>query len=84
MCLTASLFNFENPGIEIGRLKSSLIIRNNKESEGYVLNVLYSYSSILHNGDLTIPYAVSNLASTYAPVNLKELLTELKISKNKS
>ncbi len=79
--LTASLFDLENPEIEIGRLKTPLIIPNDKEREGYVPNVVYSCGSIIHNGDVVIPYAMSDWASTYATVNLEELLTELKNSK---
>ena len=79
--LTASLFDLENPEIEIGRLKTPLIIPNEEEREGYVPNVVYSCGSILHNGDVVIPYAMSDWASTYATVDLEELLTELKNSK---
>lgn len=79
--LTASLFELDNPEIEIGRLKTPLIIPNDEEREGYVPNVVYSCGSILHNGDVVIPYAMSDWASTYATVNLEELLTELKNSK---
>lgn len=79
--LSASLFDLDNPEIEIGRLKTPLIIPNDEEREGYVPNVVYSCGSILHNGDVVIPYAMSDWASTYATVNLEELLTELKNSK---
>jgi beta-1,2-mannobiose phosphorylase / 1,2-beta-oligomannan phosphorylase len=34
-----------------------------------------------HNDDLIIPYAMSDYASTYATVNLRELLNELKNSR---
>ena len=51
---------------------------NANEREGYVPNVVYSCGSMIHNDDLIIPYAMSDYASTYATVNLKELLNELK------
>ncbi len=54
---------------------------NTEEREGYVPNVVYSCGSIIHNNDLVIPYAVSDYASTYATVNLRELLSELKNSR---
>jgi predicted GH43/DUF377 family glycosyl hydrolase len=79
--ITASLFDLEDPTIEIGRLNVPLITPNEEEREGYVPNVVYSCGSILHNGDLVIPYAMSDRASTYATVNLEELLRELKRSK---
>jgi predicted GH43/DUF377 family glycosyl hydrolase len=78
--LGASLFDLENPEIEIGRLKSPLIAPNESEREGYVPNVIYSCGSIIHNNDLIIPYAMSDHSSTYATVNLRELLDELKAS----
>ena len=75
--LSASLFDLENPEIEIGRLKEPLMVSNEEEREGYVPNVIYSCGSIIHNGDLIIPYAMSDHSSTYATVNLKELLNIL-------
>jgi predicted GH43/DUF377 family glycosyl hydrolase len=79
--LGASLFDLNNPEKEIGRLKSPLIMPNASEREGYVPNVIYSCGSMIHNDDLIIPYAMSDYASTYATVNLRELLNELKNSK---
>ena len=78
--LGASLFDLKKPEKEIGRLKSPLLIPNSDEREGYVPNVVYSCGSIIHNDDLIIPYAMSDFASTYATVNLRELLVELKKS----
>jgi beta-1,2-mannobiose phosphorylase / 1,2-beta-oligomannan phosphorylase len=76
----ASLFDLDNPEKEIGRLKNPLISPNESEREGYVPNVIYSCGSIIHNEDLIIPYSMSEHNSTYATVNLKELLNELKAS----
>jgi predicted GH43/DUF377 family glycosyl hydrolase len=78
--LGASLFDLDQPEKEIGRLKSPLLVPNNEEREGYVPNVVYSCGSMIHNEDLVIPYAKSDYSSTYATVNLKELLDELKRS----
>ena len=79
--LGASLLDLHNPEKEIGRLSSPLLMPNNTEREGYVPNVVYSCGSIIHNEDLILPYAMSDYASTYATVNLKELLDELKNSR---
>lgn len=79
--LGASLLDLENPEKEIGRLKKPLLMPNAEEREGYVPNVVYSCGSMIHNNDLIIPYAMSDYASTYATVNLKELLAALKNSK---
>lgn len=76
--LSAALFDLDDPTKEIGRLSDPLLIPNQDEREGYVPNVVYSCGSILHNGDLIVPYAMSDYASTYATVNLRELLDELK------
>lgn len=78
--LGASLFDLQNPEKEIGRLKSPLLMPNSEEREGYVPNVVYSCGSMIHNGELIIPYAMSDYASTYATVNLQELIDELKNS----
>lgn len=79
--LGASLFDIDDPGKEIGRLNTPLLSANNEEREGYVPNVVYSCGSILHNGNLIIPYGMADYASTYASINLKELLDEIKKSK---
>ncbi|MEA4840898.1 MAG: glycoside hydrolase family 130 protein [Bacteroidales bacterium] len=76
----ASLFDLQSPEIEIGRLKNPLLVPNAEEREGYVPNVVYSCGSMIHNEDLILPYAMSDYASTYATVNLRELLNELKNS----
>jgi predicted GH43/DUF377 family glycosyl hydrolase len=78
--LGASLLDLENPEIEIGRLKSPLMSPNESEREGYVPNVIYSCGSIIHNNDLIIPYAMSDHSSSYATVNLRELLDAIKAS----
>jgi len=79
--LGASLYELNDPEKEIGRLKTPLLASNNEEREGYVPNVVYSCGSIIHNKSLIIPYAMSDYASTYATVDLNELLNELKNSK---
>jgi predicted GH43/DUF377 family glycosyl hydrolase len=79
--LGASLFDLKNPELEIGRLNTPLLVPNADEREGYVPNVVYTCGSMIKNDDLIIPYAMSDHASTYATVNLRELLNELKNSK---
>ncbi len=79
--LGAALYDLNNPEIEIGRSKTPLLIPNSEEREGYVPNVVYSCGSMVHNNELIIPYAMSDYSSTYASVNLKELLSELKKTK---
>lgn len=81
--LGASLYDLENPEIELGRLSRPLITPNESEREGYVPNVIYSCGSYIHNNELVIPYAMSDHSSTYATVDLAELLGVLKASGNK-
>ncbi|PWD98284.1 glycoside hydrolase family 130 protein [Marinilabilia rubra] len=78
--LGAALFDLDNPEKEIGRSKTPLLIPNTEEREGYVPNVVYSCGSMIHNDELIIPYAMSDYSSTYASVNLKELISEVKNS----
>ena len=79
--LGASLFDLDDPTKEIGRLKTPLMMPNSEEREGYVPNVIYSCGAMANNGDLIIPYGISDYASTYACVNMDELLDTLKTSK---
>jgi predicted GH43/DUF377 family glycosyl hydrolase len=78
--LGISLLDLENPEKEIGRLPDPLIVPNETEREGYVPNVVYSCGSVIHGENLVMPYAMSDHSSTYATVNLAELLAALKNS----
>jgi predicted GH43/DUF377 family glycosyl hydrolase len=79
--LGASLYELDDPEKEIGRLKTPLLAPNAEEREGYVPNVVYSCGSIIHNRNLILPYGISDYSSSYASINLNELLNELKNSK---
>ena len=80
-CVGASLFDLDDPSKEIGRLTEPLLSPLEDEREGYVPNVVYSCGSIIHNNCLILPYAVSDYSSTYAVVDLAELLEALKKEK---
>src|SRR5690606_23624174 len=67
-CLGASLLKIDDPSIELGRLKDPLLVPNLDEREGYVPNVVYSCGSIIHNGNLIIPYGLSDYSSSFATV----------------
>lgn len=77
--LGVSLLDLEDPSKEIGRLSKPLLVPNEMEREGYVPNVVYSCGSMIHNDSLIIPYAKSDHSSTYATVNLAELMAALKV-----
>ena len=80
-CIGASLLDLEDPSIEIGRLPEPLLTPLEDEREGYVPNVVYSCGSLIHNGNLILPFAVSDYSSAYAVIDLEELLNALKESK---
>jgi predicted GH43/DUF377 family glycosyl hydrolase len=76
----AFLLDLEDPSRLAGRLAEPLLAPNENEREGYVPNVVYSCGGVVHNGQLIIPYAMSDYASTFATVELDELLAALKKS----
>ncbi len=70
----AFLLDLNDPTRVIGRLREPLLCPNEAEREGYVPNVVYSCGSLLHHGQLIIPNATSDSASTFATVALEDLL----------
>jgi predicted GH43/DUF377 family glycosyl hydrolase len=77
-CIGASLFELDDPTKEIGRLSEPLLSPLEEEREGYVPNVVYSCGSLIHNGSLILPYAVSDYSSSYATVEMAELIKAIK------
>jgi len=75
--LGAVLLDLEDPSRIIGQLKEPLLVANEEEREGYVPNVVYSCGSLIRNGDLIMPYGMSDYASGFATIRLKELLNRL-------
>jgi len=73
-CIGAMLLDLENPTKIVARLDEPLLVPHEKEREGYVPNVVYSCGSIIHNNKLIIPYAMSDMNSGIATVEVKELL----------
>jgi len=75
--LGATLLDLEDPTRVIGSLKYPLLSANENEREGYVPNVIYSCGSIIHNGELIIPYGIADYATAFASIPLNDLLEEL-------
>jgi predicted GH43/DUF377 family glycosyl hydrolase len=73
-CIGAILLDLENPTKIIARLDEPLLTPHAKEREGYVPNVVYSCGAIIHNKELVIPYAMSDINSGIATVDVRELL----------
>ena len=76
-CIDAKLLDLKDPTRVIGSLKEPLITPNEFEREGYVPNVVYSCGSIVHNGSLILPYAVSDTCSRIAIIKLSEILAAM-------
>jgi predicted GH43/DUF377 family glycosyl hydrolase len=74
-CIGAILLDKEDPTKVIGRLKAPLLKPVENEREGYVPNVVYSCGSLIHNGLLFLPYAMSDSASRIATIEIKDLLS---------
>ncbi len=76
-CIGAFLLDRDDPTRVLGRLHEPLITPTENEREGYVPNVVYSCGSLLRGGQLVIPYAMSDYATTFATVALDEVLAAL-------
>lgn len=73
-CIGAFLLDLNDPTRVIGRLREPLLSPNETEREGYVPNVVYTCGALLHGNEVIIPYAMSDSATSFATVSLKELL----------
>jgi len=80
--LGAILLDLNDPSIIIKKLNKPLLSPNEEEREGYVPNVVYSCGSMAHEGNLILPYAMSDSASTFATINIDELLGEMDVYKS--
>jgi predicted GH43/DUF377 family glycosyl hydrolase len=76
-CIGAILLDLENPAKIIARLEEPLLSPHEEEREGYVPNVVYSCGAIIHNNELVIPYAMSDVMSGIATVRVNELITAM-------
>jgi predicted GH43/DUF377 family glycosyl hydrolase len=76
-CIGATLLDLHDPRRIIGQLEEPLLRPEGNEREGYVPNVVYSCGSLIHNGQLILPYGISDTASSIVRIELSELLTAL-------
>ena len=76
-CIGAFLLDRDDPTKVIGRLREPLITPNKDEREGYVPNVVYSCGSLVHGGQLIIPYGISDYATSFAALPLNEILAAM-------
>jgi predicted GH43/DUF377 family glycosyl hydrolase len=73
-CLGAFLLDLNDPTRVIGRLREPLLSPNEAEREGYVPNVVYTCGALIHRGELVIPYAMSDSTTSFATVDVAQLL----------
>lgn len=76
-CIGVSLLDLKDPSKVIGRLAEPLLMPREEDRAGYVPNVVYSCGSIILNGELIIPYAISDSESHVASIPVDELLEKL-------
>ena len=76
-CIGAVLLDLHDPTRLIGRLREPLLSAEGNEREGYVPNVVYSCGSLIHDGKLILPYAMSDKATAIVSVPLAELLAAM-------
>jgi len=76
-CIGATLLDLHDPARIVGQLKEPLLRPEGNEREGYVPNVVYSCGSLVHNGQLILPYGLSDTASSIVRIELGELLAAL-------
>lgn len=76
-----ALLDLENPNKIIGNMSEPLLVCNQEEREGYVPNVVYSCGSMIHNENLIIPYAMSDMCSGIVTMPLVELFSKMQLEK---
>jgi len=76
--ISAILLDLENPSKVIARLEEPFLTPNEEEREGYVPNVVYSCGSLIHNNKLIVPYAMSDITSRIATIDVSDLLARMK------
>ena len=76
-CIGAFLLDRDDPTRVLGRLREPLLKPSEAEREGYVPNVVYSCGALIHNGQLILPYAMSDYATNFATVPVDEILAAM-------
>ena len=77
--ISAILLDLNDPTRVIGRLDQPLIRADESEREGYVPNVVYTCGCLQHGDVLIIPYAMSDAATGFATLDLKDLFQEMNL-----
>lgn len=76
-CIGAFLLDLEHPENVIGQLRDPIMVPDPSEREGYVPNVVYSCGALLHRSHLIIPYGLSDHATGFATVAVRDVLAAM-------
>lgn len=76
-CISAALLDLHDPTRVLARLRSPLLWAIGEERQGYVPNVVYSCGGMAHAGNLILPYAMSDSATSFAVAPLRSLLAAM-------
>jgi predicted GH43/DUF377 family glycosyl hydrolase len=73
----AMLLDLDDPSLILAQLSQPLLLPDEAEQDGYVPNVVYSCGSLVHEGNLYLPYGIADQFMSYATVPITELLAAL-------
>ena len=75
--LGAILLDIDDPARVIGSLGEPILVPSESERDGYVPNVVYSCGSMIHRGELILPYGSADMFTRIARVPVDALLGRL-------
>ena len=70
----AVLLDKHDPSKLLARSREPLVRPEKSEREGYVPNVVYTCGAMRHNGQIILPYAVSDTFSNFATIKIAALM----------
>jgi predicted GH43/DUF377 family glycosyl hydrolase len=76
-CIGVMLLDLEDPSKVLSQLRVPLLSPEGNAREGYVPNVVYTCGALIHQGQLILPYAMSDTAATIVTVDVEALLAQL-------
>src|SRR5439155_12322836 len=77
-CIGATLLDRHEPWRVLGQTREPFLIPTEEgRSSGYVPNVVYSCGAMIHDRKLIVPFAVSDLTTSAARIDLDALLASL-------
>lgn len=77
-CIGATLLDRDDPSRVIGQTSEPLLMPMGAERVGYVPNVVYSCGAMTHGRMLIVPFAASDSVTSFARVDLDELIASLR------